>query len=75
MNTLRNWTYQEVTKFLTKNGFIHRGTKGSHSQYTKQAESKKYTVTVPKHGSKAIHTKTMTSIARQSGIPKERWTR
>jgi predicted RNA binding protein YcfA (HicA-like mRNA interferase family) len=29
-----NWTFNQVTRFLNKNGFLYTHTKGSHYYYT-----------------------------------------
>jgi len=71
---LFNWTYADVSKFLKKNGFYHKRTKGSHHVYERNTDDDRHTVVVPFHGKKGvIKPKTLKSIIVYSGIPQEEW--
>lgn len=73
-NRYNNWTYKQVVRFLRNNGFhLARKSRGSHEQYKGYIDNQVRICTVPKHGSKAIHSRTMRSIIRQSGIHENQW--
>ena len=62
-----------MEKFLKQHGFVYDKTEGSHFHYYKETLERKFSVVVPKHGSKSVPIGTMNSIVRQSGIPKDEW--
>ena len=70
---VRNWTYKEVVKILHDNGFESARQNGSHEIFVGIYNGKKHQVTVPHHSQKAILPRTMSSIIRQSGMPKSAW--
>ena len=70
---LNNWGFADVKRFLNDHHFQHSHTEGSHYYYVGAYGGVTRQVSVPFHGSKAIHPKTMKSIVRQSGIPQEKW--
>jgi len=57
-----------VERFLLENNFILYKIKGSHVHFVGGTR----VVVVPKHTSKTIKIKTMSSIINQSGITKEK---
>ncbi len=70
---MNNWRFLDVKKFLSKYRFTLSHVHGSHYFYIGSHEGKVGQVCVPFHGTRAIHPKTMKSIARQSGIPENKW--
>ena len=72
---LDNWSFRDVKNFLAEWGFRLNHIEGSHYYYVGSYEGIIRQVSIPFHGSKAIHPKTMRSIVRQSGIPQEEWVR
>lgn len=72
---LHNWSFSEVKYVLSMHGFHLSHIEGSHYYYAGSYAGMIRQVSVPFHGAKAIHPKTMRSIIRQSGIPREEWTR
>jgi predicted RNA binding protein YcfA (HicA-like mRNA interferase family) len=68
-----NWTFNQVTRFLNKNGFFYTHAKGSHHYYTGIRNHETKIVVVPFHGSKPIKPRTFKSIVLQSGIPIDKW--
>lgn len=70
---LNNWTFADVKRFLNEYGFQLNHVEGSHYYYVGSYEGVSRQVSVPFHGSKSIHPKTMKSIVRQSGIPQSKW--
>ncbi len=68
-----NWTFNQVTRFLNKNGFSYVHTKGSHYYYTGKQNHETKMVVVPFHGSKPLKPRTFKSIVLQSGIPIDKW--
>ncbi len=68
-----NWTFRDVEQFLKAHGFVLHHVRGSH-YYFRGYQAKLLRVThVQYHGAGSIHPKTLGSIIRQSGIPKEEW--
>jgi len=72
---LNNWSFSDVKHFLTAHNYHLSHVEGSHYFYIGAYEGVARQVSVPFHGTKAIHPKTMKSIVRQSGISQEEWTK
>ncbi len=72
-NGIKNWTFDDVVKFLKENGFRYNYTRASHHYYIGSSQGILRQVTVAFHGKKTIKPRTMKSIILQSGIPKEVW--
>ena len=72
---LNNWSFSDVKHFLGQHGFRLNHIEGSHYFYVGSCEGIVRQVSLPFHGSKTIHPKTMKSIVCQSGIPQEEWTK
>lgn len=70
---LNNWSFSDIRHFLGNHGFHLNYIEGSHYYYAGSYDGTIHQVSVPFHGSKAIHPKTMKSIVRQSGIPQKEW--
>ena len=70
---LHNWTFRNVKKFLTKNGFKIIHVLGSHYYFFKKENCIEFMPQVPFHTSKSIYPKTMETIIRKSGIPRKEW--
>ena len=70
---LNNWTFSNVKHFLSEYNFQLNHVEGSHYYYVGSYGGQTRQVSVPFHGSKSIHPKTMKSIVRQSGISQEKW--
>lgn len=60
---------KEAIKALSKFGFVHVRTRGSHAILNKQAEKGKITVPVPLH--KELAKGTLKSIIKQAGLELE----
>jgi hypothetical protein len=73
---LHNWSYQDVTNFLKKNGFsFFEELKGSRQAWIKLqdgGEPDRIVEITFRHGD--YSERTMKSIIRQSGIPEGDWT-
>jgi hypothetical protein len=72
---LRNWNYRNVTDFLRKNGFSYlKPLKGSHQAWIKRGENdgpdRIVEVSLP---SDSYPPKTMNTMIRKSGIPRDEW--
>lgn len=72
-NGLNNWTFNDVIRFLKDKGFQHSYTRGSHYYYIGSKEGQVRQITIPFHGAKSIHPRTLRSIITQSGISKDEW--
>jgi predicted RNA binding protein YcfA (HicA-like mRNA interferase family) len=72
-NNARNWNYNQIVKILKENGFALRNVRGSHHNYIGYIENSPRIVTIPFHGKKSIHPRTMSSIIEQSKISKSVW--
>jgi predicted RNA binding protein YcfA (HicA-like mRNA interferase family) len=72
---LNNWSFSDVKHFLVHRGFHLNHIEGSHYFYIGSYNGVIRQISVPFHGSEAIHPKTMKSIVRQSGISQEEWTK
>jgi len=70
---LNNWSFGDIKHFLGRHGFHLNHIEGSHYFYVGSYAGVIRQVSIPFHGAKAIHPKTMRSIVRQSGISKEKW--
>ena len=72
---LHNWTYREVTHFLSENGFtFSKELGGSHQAWAKPGAEGEPDVEVElnfRHGSYPLGM--LKTIIRQSSIPQERW--
>ena len=68
-----NWTFRDVKRFLESKGFVLHHVRGSHHYFHGFAGGKLKMTSVPSHGSDTIHPKTLGSIIKQSGIPREEW--
>jgi len=64
---------QEVCRILEKHGFIPVRQRGSHMVMQRVAEGMTTTVPVPNH--RTVRIGTLLSIIRQSGLPREEFTR
>jgi len=70
---LRNWNFRQVTRFLKDHNFTLNHVEGSHYFYTGYKNKSFRQVSVPFHGGRSIHPKTMKSIINQSGISINNW--
>ncbi len=70
---LNNWSFRDIKHFLEQHNFHLNHIEGSHYFYTGSYRGVVRQVSIPFHGSKTIHPKTMKSIVRQSGVPQEEW--
>lgn len=70
---IRNWTFDDVVKFLKKHDFVYNYARGSHHFYIGFQGGVSRQVLVPFHGKKSINPRTMKSIIIQSGILQEKW--
>jgi len=68
MGKLRILSGKEVCMILSRHGFVKARQKGSHMIMMKSFVNESMTVTVPDHKEVAIGT--LSSIIRQSGIPR-----
>lgn len=69
MGKLRVLSGREVCDLLVANGFsFARHGKGDHDVYQKQTKTTTITVSIPLHREVAVGT--LTSIIRQSGLPR-----
>lgn len=68
MSKLKILSGQEVCKILEKHGFVEVRRKGSHIVMQKNIENSTITVPIPNH--KEVKKGTLSSIIRQSGVPK-----
>ena len=59
-------TADEIIKIIEANGWYHMKTVGSHKHFKHPVKPGK--VSVPVHGKKDIHPKTLKSILRQAGL-------
>jgi predicted RNA binding protein YcfA (HicA-like mRNA interferase family) len=67
MAPLRELTYREVTRRLSKLGFrFYRQGKGSHELWVRDADGR--VVPVPHHRGKSIRTGTVRAIIRETGV-------
>ena len=72
-NGIKNWTYQDVKRFLVKHNFQYSYARGSHHYYIGYVDYVRI-VTVPFHGKKkSIKPRTMNSVIKQSGIERDEW--
>ena len=69
MPKYRVFSSAELIKLLISNGFEDIRTKGSHKVMQKKTENSTITVPIPLH--KEIKIGTLSSIIRQSKLPKE----
>jgi predicted RNA binding protein YcfA (HicA-like mRNA interferase family) len=68
---VRTLKFREVIAILVAHGFREARTKGSHAQYKAVIEAQPRTVTVQtNHPSDTVDPRTLSSIIRQSGLPK-----
>ena len=71
---LRNWSYNEVTDFLSENGFSFlKELGGSHQAWVKRGEPDRIVNVNFTHRSYPI--KTLKTMIRQSGIDETEWRR
>lgn len=70
---INNWTYNDVSGFLRKEGFSLSHQRGSHYYFSGFKNGRARMVTVPYHGNQSIKPKTMSGIILQSGIDKKEW--
>jgi len=68
LSKLKILSGQEVCKILEKHGFVEVRRKGSHIVMQKNIENSTITVPIPNH--KEVKKGTLSSIIRQSGVPK-----
>ena len=68
MGKLRILSGKEVCQILEKHGFVETRKRGSHIAMQRKTSESTITVPVPAH--KEIHTGTLLSIIRQSGVPR-----
>jgi predicted RNA binding protein YcfA (HicA-like mRNA interferase family) len=68
-----NWTFKDVVSVLREHRFNLNHIKGSHYYYVGYVAKSLRQVTVPFHGSGTIKPRTLRSIIRQSGIPRDEW--
>lgn len=68
-----NWTYADVVKFLKKYKFRLVHAEGSHHFYQGAYKGILRQVCVPFHNAKAFKPRTFKGMIEQSGIPKEEW--
>ena len=59
-------TASEVIKIIEADGWFHIKTEGSHQHYKHPTKPGK--VSVPQHGKRNLHPKTLKSILRQAGL-------
>jgi predicted RNA binding protein YcfA (HicA-like mRNA interferase family) len=65
---LRQLSGREVCRILERHGFVQVRQRGSHVVMQKRAEGSTITVPVPDH--KELKTGTLSSIVRQSRVPR-----
>lgn len=70
---MNNWRFIDTKNILKEYNFRLNHIEGSHYFFVGTYGGQIRQVCVPFHGSKSIHPKTMKSIIRQSGIPKNLW--
>jgi predicted RNA binding protein YcfA (HicA-like mRNA interferase family) len=68
-----NWTFKDIERFLKANGFVLHHVRGSHHYYRGFIDGQLRMTHVEYHGSGSIPPKTLESIIKQSGIPKDDW--
>ena len=59
-------TFREIEKIIKADGWILKSVEGSHFHYKHPVKPGK--VTIPKHGNRDLHKKTVDSILRQAGL-------
>ncbi len=69
MPKLKTLSGAQVCRILEKYGFVEVRRKGSHIAMQKKVENTTITIPVPNH--KELKKGTLSSIIRQSGIPKQ----
>lgn len=69
MPKLRSLSGREICAILEANGFVFYSQRGSHIKLRAIVNSETLTVIVPAH--RTVQTGTMTSIIRQSKLPRE----
>lgn len=72
-NGVFNWTFRDVAGFLRSHHFSLSHVEGSHYYYQVFTGGAPRIVHVPFHGSKALKPRTLNSIIRESGIPRQEW--
>jgi predicted RNA binding protein YcfA (HicA-like mRNA interferase family) len=68
LGKLRKLSGQEVVRLLSEQGFVQVRQRGSHIAMQRREERATITVIVPDY--KELHTGTLRSIVRQSGLPR-----
>jgi len=70
-NGLSNWSERDVVNFLKEKGFVFcEVRKGSHYAYINRTTNRIVEISIPKD---AYTPRTLETMIRQSGIPKEEW--
>ncbi|HRQ37732.1 MAG TPA: type II toxin-antitoxin system HicA family toxin [Chloroflexota bacterium] len=70
MTTLRELSYQEVTRRLRQIGFrFYRQGKGSHELWVRDEDGR--VIPIPRHGGKKIRKGTVRAIIREVGLSVE----
>jgi len=72
-NSVFNWTFSDIEKFLKAHGFRLIHTRGSHHYYIGVVEKQLRQVCVPFHGKQTIKPRTFKGIIAQSGIAQKEW--
>lgn len=69
---LFNWSYRDVTGFISENGFVfYKEAGGSHEYWINKTTGS--IVDIDFHGQKSFPPKTLESMIRQSKIDKKIW--
>lgn len=72
-NGLSNWTYKDVTSFLSENDFVfHKYIGGSHEYWIRQKDETIIDVNKITH-SESYRLRTLETMIRQSKIDKKEW--
>lgn len=72
-NGLKNWSYKNLKKFLSKNGFVlDHQMKGSHEAWVGKVGGKDYVVNVNRTN-KSYPIPTLETMISQSGLSKKDW--
>lgn len=71
---LRNWSFEDVRKFLEQNHFVCVNTIGSHYYYRGRVDGEDRLVEVQRHPNGTIPPKTLRHyVIYQSGMPEKIW--
>ena len=74
-NGLKNWSYKDLKRFLSKNGFVlDHQMKGSHEAWVGEIDGRDCVVNVNRT-SKSYPVKTLEIMIEQSNISKKEWRR